>query len=88
MEIKKKLSYRELSLKDKEKIIIEYYKNSLSFIEMSEALAYSERSISRVLKEANINTKRLNRYCLNESYFKVIDSEPKAYILTKQNVIL
>lgn len=42
----------------------------------------SQRSVSRVLQEANINTRLKNRYVIkNENYFKYIDSEFKAYIL-------
>lgn len=77
-----KIPYNELSLKDKELIIIGYYNyKNLSFTELSNLLNVSERAISRVLKDNNINTKRINRYRLNENFFRVIDNEQKAYIL-------
>jgi intein-encoded DNA endonuclease-like protein len=49
--------------------------------ELSDLLNISERSVSRVLIDNNINTRLKNRYTLNEDYFSVIDSEEKAYIL-------
>lgn len=75
-------SYRNLSVYDKDKIVEFYYKNKeYNFSELANLLNVSKRSISRVLNERNINTKRKNRYILNESYFNNIDSEEKAYIL-------
>lgn len=77
-----KKSYRELKEADKIDIINHYYNDiKKSFLEISNVLNVSERSISRVLKEANINTKRKNRYTLDESFFGNIDCEEKAYIL-------
>lgn len=81
MRIKGRLSYDKLSLDDKKNIINKYYNTSYNFNELADIFSYSKRAISKVLKEANINTKRINRYCLNENYFKLIDSEQKAYIL-------
>lgn len=75
-------SYRNLSVYDKDRIEEFYYKNKeYNFTELANLLSVSKRSISRVLNERNINTKRKNRYTLNEGYFKYIDSEEKAYIL-------
>ncbi|KPU43444.1 hypothetical protein OXPF_28850 [Oxobacter pfennigii] len=80
--INDKLPYNKLLELDKKRIIENYYKNrKIEFKGLSDLLNVSERSISRVLKEANINTKRLNRYRLNENYFNKIDTERKAYIL-------
>lgn len=74
--------YRNLSDYDKDKIEEFYYKNKeYKFSELAKALNVSKRSVSRVLTERNINTKRKNRYTLNENYFGNIDSEEKAYIL-------
>lgn len=74
--------YRNLSDYDKDKIEEFYYKNKeYKFSELANALNVSKRSVSRVLTERNINTKRKNRYTLNENYFGNIDSEEKAYIL-------
>lgn len=82
MGFNKKLPYNKLSEKDKENIITVYYeKRKTCFKELSNLLNISERAISRILKEANINTKRLNRYRLNENFFSIIDTEEKAYIL-------
>lgn len=77
-----KKSYRELDEVDKQSIISHYYKyTDKSFLEISNVLNVSERSISRVLSGANINTRRKNRYTLDEKFFRNIDSEDKAYIL-------
>lgn len=74
--------YRELDINDKKSIVEYYYNNKdKTFKEISLELNVSKRSISRVLKEENINTKLKNRYTLNEDYFNIIDTEAKAYIL-------
>lgn len=44
-------------------------------------LQVSKRSVARVLAEAGINTKRRNRYTLDEGYFDCIDSHVKSYLL-------
>ncbi|KXZ40455.1 hypothetical protein SAMN05661008_01555 [Alkalithermobacter thermoalcaliphilus JW-YL-7 = DSM 7308] len=72
--------YNKLTQVDKEHII-ELFNKGLEFKEIMQLLCVSKRSVARVLKEANINTKRRNRYNLNESYFEDIDSQEKAYIL-------
>lgn len=41
----------------------------------------TKRAIPKILKEYGINTKRKNRYTLNENYFEIIDTEHKAYWL-------
>lgn len=77
-----KIPYNLLTDNDKKKIIDVFYnKKKLCFKEISDLLRFSERAISRVLKESNINTKRKNRYTLNENYFNKIDNQNKAYIL-------
>ena len=77
-----KKNYNNLDLEDKKKIIDFYYNNkSICFGEISNILDVSSRSVSRVLKEANINTRLKNRYTLNENYFNKIDCQEKAYIL-------
>lgn len=69
-------------LTDKDKIdIINLFNKGLQFKDIIQTLQVSERSVARVLKENNINTKRRNRYSLNESYFEQIDTQEKAYIL-------
>ena len=72
--------YNELKSQDKKDIISMYYENH-AFTDISEHLNVSRRSVSRVLKEASINTRLKNRYTLNESYFETIDTEKKAYWL-------
>lgn len=77
-----KIPYNYLTEDNKKNIIeIFYDSKNLCFKEISELLGFSERAISRVLKENNINTKRKNRYTLNENYFNNIDTQDKAYIL-------
>jgi LAGLIDADG-like domain len=74
------VNYRQLSLQHKQQIINAF----ISGIECRNIPSYvgvSERAVARVLKEADINTKRRNRYTLNESYFDVIDTQVKAYLL-------
>lgn len=72
--------YNMLNEKDIENILELYYKDVL-YNEIIERLGISRRALFRVLKEKGINTKRKNRYTLNEDYFKEIDNEDKAYIL-------
>lgn len=73
-------SYNQLVEQDKINIIKEF-KNGLTVAEIPQKLNISQRAVSRVLKDKNINTKRRNRYTLDESYFDKIDSQEKAYIL-------
>lgn len=75
-------NYNQLTSKDKENIVEYYYLNKeISMDNIAQNLNISRRSISRVLKERNINTRLKNRYLLNENYFDKIDTEAKAYIL-------
>lgn len=73
-------SYNQLVEQDKINIIKEF-KNGATVAEIPQKLNISQRAVSRVLKDKNINTKRRNRYTLDESYFDKIDSQEKAYIL-------
>ena len=78
----KKVNYNQLNDKLKQKIINTYYeRKDLNFNQISDYLYISERAISKVLKEFNINTKRLNRYTLDDRFFEDINTEEKAYIL-------
>ncbi|WP_051986393.1 LAGLIDADG family homing endonuclease [Clostridium amazonitimonense] len=82
MSLCSKIPYNKLNDELKDNIVDCYYKRKdLNFVELSSYLNVSERALSRVLKEFNINTKRLNRYRLNERYFQRIDSQEKAYLL-------
>jgi hypothetical protein len=74
------LDYRKLNSEHKLQIIAAF-SQGMECRDIPNYLNVSERCVSRVLKEAGINTKRKNRYTLNESYFDVIDSPTKAYLL-------
>lgn len=73
-------NYRQLSDDDKN-LIIKLYSSGLNFKEIMEIIPMTKRALPQVLKENNINTKRRNRYSLNEDYFETIDTEHKAYWL-------
>ncbi|MCT7950267.1 endonuclease [Ancylothrix sp. C2] len=73
-------NYTNLTSEQKQQII-EAFSQGVECRSIPGNLSVSERAVARVLKEAGINTKRRNRYTLNESYFDVIDSPTKAYLL-------
>jgi hypothetical protein len=73
-------NYRQLTSEQRLQII-EAFNQGMECREIPNYLRVSERAVARVLKEAGINTKRKNRYTLNESYFDHIDSQNKAYLL-------
>lgn len=77
------IPYNKLTQSNKQEIINLYYaEKELSFKDISIKANVSERAISRVLREANINTRLKNKYTIkNENYFDCIDTEFKAYIL-------
>ncbi|WP_226587234.1 helix-turn-helix domain-containing protein [Microseira wollei] len=60
--------------------IIDAFNQGMECREIPRYLGVSERYVSRVLLEVNINTRK-NRYRLNESYFDIINSQVKAYLL-------
>ncbi|MBD2305400.1 endonuclease [Chroococcidiopsis sp. FACHB-1243] len=74
------VSYRQLNLQHKQQII-DAFVAGIECRNIPSYLGVSERAVARVLKEADINTKRRNRYTLNEGYFDVIDTQAKAYLL-------
>lgn len=74
------VDYRKINPEQKLQIIAAFHQ-SMECRDIPAYLNVSERCVARVLKEAGINTKRKNRYTLNESYFDVIDSPIKAYLL-------
>ncbi len=74
------ISYSKLTPQHRQQIIEAFHKG-MECRDIPTYLEVSERSVSRVLAEAGINTKRRNRYTLNEGYFDVIDSQVKAYLL-------
>lgn len=72
--------YHKLTLQQKQQII-EVFNKGMECRDIPNCLSVSGRAVARVLSEASINTKRRNRYTLDESYFDVIDSQKKAYLL-------
>lgn len=77
------IPYNKLTQSNKEEIVNLYYnEKELSFKDIAVKANVSERAVSRVLQEANINTRLKNKYIIeNEDYFDCIDTEFKAYIL-------
>jgi len=73
-------NYKQLNPDQKQQIIA-VFNQGMECRSIPGYLGVSERAVARVLKEAGVNTKRRNRYTLNESYFDVIDSQHKAYLL-------
>ena len=66
--------YNKLSDNDKERIIDIYNNSSRNqkFKELAEGIGVTKSAFSRVLRESGINTKRKNKYTLNENYFDEI----------------
>lgn len=75
-----KKNYDSLTQKEKTDIIDLFYKGKTKK-EILSIANITTRTYPLVFKEFNINTKRKNKYTLNENYFNVIDTEAKAYIL-------
>ncbi len=73
-------SYGHLSFEQKHHII-DAFNRGMECRDIPKHIGASKRAVSRVLKEEGINTKRRNRYTLNETYFDRIDSPVKAYLL-------
>lgn len=75
-------SYGQMTQKEKEYVVQVYYEyKNLPKRELMKLLDVSHRAMLSVMKEFNINSKRKNRYTLNEQYFDIIDTEAKAYCL-------
>lgn len=72
--------YHKLNFQQKHQII-EAFNDGMECRDIPNYIGVSGRAVARILNEAGINTKRRNRYTLNESYFDVIDSQVKAYLL-------
>ena len=72
--------YNQLTLQQK-KQIIDVFNSGMECRNIPNYMGVSNRSVARVLSEASVNTKRKNRYTLDESYFDVINSTKKAYLL-------
>ena len=78
-----KKNYTKLSQKEKLKVIKDYQGNSLSVSCILERYNISEGYFYNILRANNIERIGHKRYSYNvdESFFDVIDSEQKAYIL-------
>lgn len=74
------IAYSKLTSQQKQKIV-DAFNRGIECRCIPELLNVSQRSVARVLAEVGINTKRRNRYTLNESYFDTIDSHVKSYLL-------
>lgn len=72
--------YHQLSYHQKQTILVAF-QGGEECRAIPALLGVSGRSVARVLAEFDINTKRRNRYTLNESYFDRIDTSIKSYLL-------
>jgi len=73
-------NYKQLTGIDKLQITTLWWKG-YTITAIAEQCSFSLRSVSRVLREANINTVRKNHYTLNEDFFRKIDTPVHAYLL-------
>jgi hypothetical protein len=74
------ISYRQLTPEIRRQVI-EMFALGNECREITKRLDLSKRAVRRILAEEDINSKRRNRYSLNEGYFESIDSPTKAYLL-------
>ncbi|PSB58524.1 endonuclease [Chamaesiphon polymorphus] len=72
--------YLQLNTQQKQAILVAFQSGE-ECRSIPKILGVSGRSVARVLAEFGVNTKRRNRYTLNESYFDKIDTRIKAYLL-------
>jgi hypothetical protein len=73
-------SYLQLNTQQKQSILVAFQSGE-ECRAIPELLGVSGRSVARVLSEFGVNTKRKNRYTLNEGYFDRIDTPIKSYLL-------
>ena len=73
-------NFSMLTQEEKNNIIQMFY-DGKSKDEIIKEANVTRRTYPAVFKEAGINTKRRNKYTLNEDYFEKIDSQEKAYLL-------
>jgi LAGLIDADG-like domain len=74
------IKYQQLNLQQKQSILVAFQSGE-ECRSIPELLGVSGRSVARVLAEFGVNTKRRNRYTLNEGYFDRIDTPIKSYLL-------
>jgi LAGLIDADG-like domain len=72
--------YLQLNTQQKQSILVAFQSGE-ECRAIPELLGVSGRSVARVLSEFGVNTKRKNRYTLNEGYFDQIDTPIKSYLL-------
>ena len=69
-------------LTDEQKLeIVEKYKNRISARQLGCIYGITEGSVRSILKVRKIPPHGIRKYCFNESFFNVIDTEEKAYWL-------
>jgi hypothetical protein len=69
--------YLQLNLEQKQ-AILSAFQGGEECRSIPKLLEVSGRSVAKVLAEFGVNTKRKNRYTLNENYFDRIDTPVKA----------
>ena len=72
--------YLQLNTQQKQAILVAFQSGEECRV-IPELVGVSGRSVARVLAEFGVNTKRRNRYTLNENYFDNIDTPVKSYLL-------
>lgn len=72
--------YLQLNIQQKKAILVAF-QNGEECRSIPKLVGVSGRSVARVLAEFGVNTKRRNRYTLNENYFDKIDTPIKSYLL-------
>jgi hypothetical protein len=72
--------YLQLNTQQKQAILIAFQSGE-ECRAIPELVGVSGRSVARVLADFGVNTKRKNRYTLNENYFDNIDTPIKSYLL-------
>jgi hypothetical protein len=73
-------SYLQLNIQQKQAILVAFQSGE-ECRSIPKLVGVSVRSVARVLAEFGVNTKRRNRYTLNENYFDKIDTPVKSYLL-------
>lgn len=71
----------EKPLKDYQDEIVNLYKDGYSADKIGKRFGYHETSILEFLRKCNVQIRDIRTYAVDESFFKNIDTEAKAYIL-------
>lgn len=67
------ISYTQLTEQDRVQIV-NLFRSRVECRQIQAMMGLSKRAVQRVMKEAGVNTRRRNRYTLDEDYFDVIDT--------------